>query len=161
MNMKNKKRLLIITAALLLCAAVTGGMLTMRGSEKKKEEITAFESVVLTLSGMRGQREYELVYGPEQCLLTLYEYRFENGESRRQPVKNAACDTETALERLNACRLTAWDGFQGKHPRGVADGTAFTLRAEVNGGRTITAAGSQNFPKHYGELTQWLDSLLQ
>ncbi|MBO4411374.1 MAG: hypothetical protein J5794_04230 [Lachnospiraceae bacterium] len=38
----------------------------------------------------------------------------------------------------------------------MLDGIMFRLEAFVNGGRRIFADGSQNFPKHYRELTDWL-----
>ena len=67
---------------------------------------------------------------------------------------------QQALQLLNDCRLLAWDGFYGPHPKHVLDGTMFRLTATVNGDQTIRANGSQNFPKHYRDFTDGLYALL-
>ena len=64
------------------------------------------------------------------------------------------------LKLLNDCGISTWNGFHGKHPRGVKDGTMFNFKAKINGDTEITADGSQNFPKHYRDLTDGLYKLL-
>ena len=125
------------------------------------EEITSFEIVTLRESGMRGAVEYELLPKGDGAELTLYMLRYSGGKSERVPEERAACSGEEALELLNKCALLGWDGFDGPHPKGVLDGIMFTLKAEVNGGRKISAQGSENFPKHYRAFTDGLYAILR
>jgi len=46
-------------------------------------------------------------------------------------------------------RLFSWDGFHGKRPKGIKDGTDFIFKATVNGGKEICVTGSQKFPPYY------------
>ena len=69
-------------------------------------------------------------------------------------------DLRIMLDLLNKCSLLSWDGFHGKHPKGVKDGIMFSLQAVLNGGKTIKAEGSENFPRHYRDFTDGLYSLL-
>ncbi len=125
------------------------------------EPIVSFEIVTLQISGMRYVNEYEIVMNDGKAQVSCYGIRFKKDEDRRELEQRAECGEETVLELLNDCKLLSWDGFQGKHPKGVKDGTMFTLKATVNGDRKIYAAGSQNFPKHYRELTDGLREILE
>ena len=69
------------------------------------------------------------------------------------------CPLETVVAKLNAYDVGSWNGFHGKHPKYVLDGTMFTLEASVNGGKRLYADGSENFPRHYHELVQWLGEM--
>ena len=57
---------------------------------------------------------------------------------------------------MHACNVPGWDGFRGKNPPGVLDGTMFSFEAKLADGSNVTASGSNNFPKRYS--TFW-DSL--
>ena len=131
---------------------------------KPAEEITAFEIVTLHTSGMRHVGDWEIVMKDGEAEITEYGLRYEDGNRVRVPGRRATCGREQALEVLNACRLTAWDGFNGKHPRGVLDGTVFRLTATVTtarGVRTIEAGGSQNFPRGYDVLRDFFYNALR
>ena len=108
---------------------------------------------------MRFNVEYEIVPKDGDAEITEYAISFGKTEDRRIPQKRVTCDMKTALDLLNRCKLQSWDGFYGKHPKRVKDGTMFTLRAVVNGGKKIYAHGSQNFPRHYHELNDGLYEL--
>ena len=116
------------------------------------EKIVSFEIVTLHLSWMRGVADYELTVKDGEALLSLYHPRYENGKDVRVLDKSVPVPPEQAIKLLNDCKLMSWDGFSGKHPRGVLDGTMFRLDAVVNDGKKIHADGSQNFPKGYYEL---------
>ena len=121
-----------------------------------KDRINTFEKVTLHESWMRGVADFEIVCEGEKSTVTRYDIRFTDGEDVRIPDTVVTCRTETVLDVLNACDLLAWDGFHGKHPKGVLDGTIFRLEATVNEGETIHADGSQNFPKNYRVLKDWI-----
>ncbi|MBO7376935.1 MAG: Pr6Pr family membrane protein, partial [Clostridia bacterium] len=118
--------------------------------------VKSFEKVTLRLSGMRNLTEYEIVMKDGTAEIASYGMRYENGTETRVPRSSTEADASEVLDLLNRCRLVSWDGFNGPHPKGLKDGTAFRLDASVNGGRRIHARGSQNFPKGYRELVDWL-----
>lgn len=122
--------------------------------------VTSLGSLLLRLSGMRFTIEYEIVTRGDEAELSLYEIRFTDGADRRRLEKRTCCPAEEILAVLNRCEVLCWDGFFGRHPKHVTDGTMFTLTADVNGGRRIRAEGSQNFPKHFREFEDALRLLL-
>ena len=125
-----------------------------------KNKITSIEKLTLELSGMRAFVEYEIVSDADTSEISEYRVVFREGKKDRELEKRVVCKTEDALKLVNGVRLLSWDGFYGSHPRGVLDGTMFTLDASVNGGRTVHAHGSQKFPRHYGKLTDGLYEML-
>ena len=126
-----------------------------------RTKIVSVQELRLHLNTMRSETEYELVQAEEGLQLTLYAFRYTDGEKRRYTEKTVSCDQETVLALLNDCSIASWNGFHGKHPHGVLDGTVFRFNALVNDGVSIQAEGSQNFPGHFQELRQGLSSLLQ
>ena len=125
-----------------------------------KERIKSFESVLLRQSGMRGTTEHEIVMKEENAEVSLYRIRYADGNDQRVPEERSVCSEEAVLKLLNDCDLLSWDGFKGPHPKHVKDGIMFILNAIVNDNRTIHAEGSENFPKHYRELTDGLHAIL-
>ncbi|MCR5835255.1 MAG: hypothetical protein K6G88_01970 [Lachnospiraceae bacterium] len=124
--------------------------------------IFSFEIVTLHTSGMRFVSEHEILVKGGKAEISLYGIRFSHGENedRRVLEKRAICSIDEVLKLLNDCKLLSWDGFDGPHPKNVLDGTMFRLNAVVNGDKTISAQGSQNFPKHYRDFTDGLYNLL-
>lgn len=157
------KRNKMITAAmiLVLIAGLIAGTVFMLTTNKKAEPVASFERMTLTLSTMRLREEYELICQGETTEVSLYYYNYADGTERRVLQEQAMCDTERVTALFNECGLTGWDGFRGKHPRHVKDGTMFTLEATVNGGTRIYADGSENFPKHFRLLTDGLIDILR
>ncbi|MBQ7172041.1 MAG: hypothetical protein IJR89_07180 [Clostridia bacterium] len=131
------------------------------GKKAPARRIVSFETVTLRTSGMRGVSEYEIVGKDGAAEITQYGIRFYECEERRVPKRRAVCSEETALKLLNDSGILSWDGFDGPHPRGVRDGTMFRFTASVNGGQTVSARGSQNFPRHYRDFTDGLYALLE
>ena len=109
---------------------------------------------------MRGATEREIVMRGSEAEVTEYTIRYDKGQDVRVPQAQAVCSAQQMVQLLNDCHMLAWDGFHGAHPKHVLDGTMFRLNATVNGGRTIHADGSQNFPKHYRDFTDGLYALL-
>ena len=122
----------------------------------KATQIVSFEIVTLHTSGMRYTGETEIVMKDGKAEVSQYGIRFTQSEDRRVLEKRAECDAQKVLKLLNDCKLLAWDGFNGSHPKGVLDGTMFRLNAVVNGNQKIYASGSENFPKHYRDFTDGL-----
>ena len=125
-----------------------------------KERIKSFESVLLRQSGMRGTTEHEIVMKEGNAEVSLYRIRYTDGNDQRVPEERSVCSEEAVVKLLNDCDLLSWDGFKGPHPKHVKDGIMFILNAIVNDNRTIHAEGSENFPKHYRELTDGLHAIL-
>ncbi len=125
------------------------------------KEISSFEIVTLHTSGMRYITDHEIVAkGDDKAEVTRYSIRFSDGKDIRIPEKQAVTGMDDVLKILNDCRMLSWDGFFGKHPKNVRDGEMFRLDASVNGGRTIHASGSENFPKDYRKFKDWLYEIL-
>lgn len=129
---------------------------------RAKGKITSFEYVTLRTSGMRSTNEYEILMKDGKAELSLYSIRFNRGESEDDRVleKRAVFSADEALGLLNRCNLLSWDGFNGPHPKGVLDGIMFRFKAKFNGETTVTADGSENFPRHYRDFTDGLYELL-
>ncbi len=123
--------------------------------------IASFEIVTLRLSGMRYINDYEIVMNGENAEVSRYAVGYPDGEESRRLEKRAVCGEERIIDLLNGCRMLSWNGFYGKHPRGVKDGTMFSLRATVNGGIKIEASGSQNFPRHFHDFEDGMYKILE
>ena len=132
----------------------------MKSFFNQSDRIDTFEVVTLRESTMRNVAEYEIVMKDGKAEVSRYSIRFTQSEDERVLEKRATVDEAYALKLLNDCGVLSWDGFHGAHPRGVADGTMFNLHATVNGGKRIHATGSENFPRHYRDLTNGLYEIL-
>ena len=132
----------------------------LRGCTDSAAKITSFEEVTLHESGMRFTVDYEIVMKDGEAEVSEYVMNYSGGKPERVLQRRAVCGADAVLAVLNSCKLLSWDGFHGKHPRGVLDGTMFSLKATVNGDSSIIADGSQNFPKHYREFRDWLYMIL-
>ena len=132
----------------------------MKNIFKQSDRIATFEVVTLRVSTMRFVAEYEIVMKDGKAEVSYYSIRFTQSEDERVLEKRVAVDEAEALKLLNDCGVLSWDGFHGAHPRGVTDGTMFNLHATVNGGKRIYATGSENFPRHYRDLTDGLYEIL-
>ena len=122
----------------------------------KKEKITSFEKVIIRESGMRVCEETEILFKEGKAEITKYLIRYASDKDVREPMAKAECDSEEFIETLNKFNVMSWDGFSGKHPKGIKDGIMLHFEAYVNDGKKIRAEGSQNFPKNYRELRDWL-----
>ena len=123
--------------------------------------ITDMESLTLHLSGMRLTEEYELTVNGDKTEISYYTMSYASSQEERILKKRTVCDTKTVIAALNSFDVIKWDGFHGKHPRGVLDGTMFRLTATLNGGQKLYADGSQNFPEHFREFEEWLYTVLK
>lgn len=124
------------------------------------EKITSFEIVTLHTSGMRFVSEYEIIMKETEAEVSEYSIRYSGQKDEKILVKRAMYSKENILRLMNNCNILSWDGFHGKHPKGVKDGTMFSFKAVVNDGKIIKADGSQNFPRHYRDFTDEIYNIL-
>jgi len=129
-------------------------------AERNQKTVISFETMTLTLHGMRGSFVYELETKDDKTELRRYREAFSNRETVQELEQSTVCDTQTLIELMNTCGVIRWDGFHGKHPKNVCDGIMFHFTASVNGGQTIRADGSANFPKGYHEFVRELNRML-
>ena len=122
---------------------------------KKNIEITGFERIVLSECTMRGRHEYEIVNDGDKAVVNYYMCGYSNRVEEKKPEKSAECENAEVINILNECKISKWDGFHGKHPKHVKDGTMFSFEAIINNDLKIYADGSENFPKNYSTLTSW------
>jgi len=126
----------------------------------KREIISSFSEVKLRLSGMRITEVYEIICRGKEAELSQYWLSYENHEDNYNLQKRVTVPASEFIETLNRCNVIKWDGFSGKNPPHVLDGTMFDFEATVNDGRRIHANGSNNFPKHYRDFTDALYQML-
>ena len=131
----------------------------MFGKKKPVAKAESFGKLTLSISGMRVTEEYEIINKDDCAEFSHYVHYCASEGMERRLEKRAERPVEEALELLNACGVSGWDGFCGKHPRGVLDGEMFTLEAVINGGR-VYASGSQNFPRGVREFRGALYGIL-
>ena len=90
-------------------------------SDNNTKRITELESLNLRLSGMRITEEYEFLVNGEQTEISYYNMSYANSQEERILKKRVAIDTQTVVDKLNEFGVIKWDGFHGKHPKGVLD----------------------------------------
>jgi len=123
--------------------------------------VESYDSIFWRISGMRGSREYEIVNKGDTAEISEYEMRCASGGGmERILARQVTCPNSRLLELLNSVEMMKWDGFNGKHPRGVRDGEMFSFRASVNGGTNIRAEGSENFPKGFRDFRRAVGTML-
>lgn len=127
----------------------------------QKQKIESFETVLLRTTGMRYTTEYEITVRGADATVSQYEIIYRDRKDVRDLRRSALCGAARIVRLMNDCGVLSWDGFYGKHPKGVRDGTMFTFDATVNGEKRIRASGSQNFPKHFREFMDGLREILE
>ena len=125
------------------------------------ENIVSFEIITLRESGMRGICEYELTPEDGKAKVAFYFLRWNGREDERILSESAVVDMDEAVALLNKSNILSWDGFRGERPKGLLDGIDFRFTANVNGGKKVTASGSENFPKGYRTFTNGLYEMLR
>ena len=109
---------------------------------------------------MRLTEVYEILCCGDDAEVSQYWLSYKNHEDNYNLQKHVTVPAADVIDVLNQCGILKWDGFRGKNPRGVLDGTMFSFTATVNGGRRLNADGSNNFPKHYRDFTDVLYRML-
>ncbi len=117
-----------------------------------RERIESLEKLTIRLSGMRSMEEYEAICDGESAEVSHYIISYMERDSR-ELLSRAEVSAHAFMELLDGYDMMGWDGFSGKHPRFVNDGTMFDLRAVANG-RSIHASGSENFPRGFMDLVR-------
>ncbi|MBE6935970.1 MAG: hypothetical protein E7458_05645 [Ruminococcaceae bacterium] len=147
--------------ALLMVIVLALGLFGFHGcAAKPKKSVSSIESMTLTIHGMRGSRCYEITDEDGMIRLQRYQMYVKDGEDVLELDGAVDCDKESFLALINSCQVMSWDGFHGKHPKNVSDGDMFRFEASVNGGETIQADGSANFPEGYRDLVRSFNELL-
>ena len=154
-----KKRIL---AAVMILASLFGLFGCAKTPDKTNfiKTITSVETMELTLRGMRGGTVYKFDTETDPPKLCRYREKYSGTEDFLELEKSITFPHEEMIGLMNACKVFKWDGFHGKHPKNVSDGIMFCFEAEINGGQTIRANGSANFPKGYHEFVRTLDEML-
>lgn len=127
-----------------------------------KKQVESFETITIRESGMRVIEEYKIINKGDICEISFYQIVPISGTYNDQYtlLKSAEYDTEKLIALMNECGFASWNGFDGKHPKNVHDGIMFGLDAVINGNETVTARGSQNFPKKYKEFMAKIKDIL-
>ena len=126
-----------------------------------RKRIVSLSRLTLRLSGSRHLVEYEMAVEGDLARFTRYDLRFDAERETRLPRESATRPAAEVVALLNRWGVLRWDGFHGRHPRSVRDGTMFRLDAIVNGDRAIHADGSQRFPRHFFELEDYIETTLR
>ena len=103
---------------------------------------------------------YELSSTDGVTELRLYRIEYAGVEEQRVLEESAILDPQEFLALVNACNISRWDGFDKNDPL-VLDGSSWSFTATVNGGETISASGSNAYPKGYREFLVGLQTFLQ
>lgn len=141
---------------------VLGMIFSLFGCKKaEKIPVTSVESMTLTVRGMRGGCVYSFEGADGETRLVRYREKYSDGEDSLVFEADAYIKNERVLELMNTCDVMSWDGFHGAHPKNVSDGTMFFIKATVNGGHSVSAEGSANYPKGYSEFVRTLDEILK
>ena len=140
-------------------AIMVGGI--MKTNLFKDKTIKTIERFILSTGTMRQILECEIQIKDEKAVVSNYEIRYIDNGAKRVLIEQGETSYKDILKLLNKYKVLSWDGFKGKHPKNVADGTVFTLEAVVNEDRIIYATGSQNFPKDYHEVYKALREIMQ
>ena len=124
------------------------------------EEIKTVENALLCLTGMRFRSEYVITRDGDETALEQYDVLYRNGADERVRQAGIRMPSSEIAALFNRCGLSAWDGFDGPHPKDVLDGVMFRFSATVDGTRSIRAGGSENFPDGFHPFLRELDALL-
>ena len=116
------------------------------------KKIDSFETLTLTLTGMRHCTEYIVVADGDEASVGRYEV----GREKNIPTGSAKIPLSKMISRLNEFGVAGWDGFHGPHPKRIRDGTMFRLNVDLGNGKTVRADGSQNVPPHFRDLVDFL-----
>lgn len=158
--MKNLYRKVIRLVSALMLGTILSGCTGGNHMKEKIKIIETVESMTITQQGMRGTYVYEIEVEKDRTVLNLFSEVFRDGADVRKLKKSAVVDTATFVALMNSCKAYKWNGFHGEHPKNVLDGIMFQFTASVNGGKSIRADGSANFPDGYKDLVRAIDQML-
>ncbi len=130
-------------------------------NKKSKNEIISVQKLTLRTMNMRVTYLYKIEHENTGLKFERYREVFIDGDVRLELERRVSCTIGTFVKLMNDCNVMKWDGFHGKHPKNVSDGTMFTFSATVNNGQVIRADGSENFPKGYRELVRAFNEMLE
>ena len=123
------------------------------------KKVENFTSIALKELGMRGSQIYEILPKDTEAEISLYDIIIVDRKDQKRLAKLATCDKQIIIDIINDFGILSWDGFHGKHPKGVLDGIMFDFNAVIDD-KTIQADGSENFPKNYKEFRHKIQEIL-
>lgn len=151
---------------IILFAGVLAMLTLLSACRGRKIDITSFDTVLLSETGMRASsEEWEFVRTETGLTYTHYSgsWKYNDNIDREDCIRAKITGDETFYREMLQTFIDAgmgkWNDFAGKNPIGVRDGTMFTLEAYVNEGEKIYAHGSNNYPKGYNKLKEALKAL--
>lgn len=113
-------------------------------------------AISLTQAGMAAPNGFALTLSEDgQSLLAELTICGEEVERQLEPA--LLREAEQILREYN---IAAWDGFAKADPM-VLDGESFSFSAHFADGCSITASGSNCFPKYYHEVCAALNALME
>ncbi len=105
----------------------------------RREQITSFSEIRLKVSGMRLTEVYEILCRGDDAEVSQYWLSYKNHEDNYNLQKHVTVPAADVIDVLNQCGILKWDGFRGKNPRGVLDGTMFSFPTVQTTFRSTTA----------------------
>lgn len=84
-------------------------------------------------------------------------------DDERTVVREINGDKELLSEiqkTLGGYGVESWDGFRGANPPDILDGTSMSFECTMSDGRKLSAYGSNNFPKNYGAVHNYVFNML-
>lgn len=181
--MKNTTILLVLllaAAASVLLTSCKGNLGNLIGPDEPSATRTdpeppggdplLFENFCFQTQGMSAEAEVvEGIKTPDGGLTLSYYlhrsyYDGENDVDEKNIIAEITGDSafyEEISALLGSYRVMEWDGFSGPNPPGVLDGESGGFEAKLTDGGTISAHGSNNFPKNFSFLMRKLRERLQ
>ena len=118
--------------------------------------ISSFEFSYTTGCAVNSRVEYTFKKENGSCTVTI----LQNGAFEEDRYKTEVPESFEAelSELLRKYRAGAWNGFD-KHNRLVLDGNSFSLRAEFQNGKRLSAHGYMRWPRGYRNFRDEADEL--
>lgn len=110
------------------------------------------------------------------AILEVYEIeKTESGVKLSRIYENMADDERTVVREIEGDKtllediqktlgeygVESWDGFYGKNPPDVLDGSSMSFNCTMSDGRKLSASGSNNFPNNYGAVERYISNMLR
>ncbi len=141
-------------------------MTACTNTEEDMKQITSFDTITISITGtMASTEEYELVRTADGVDFSYYSggWNFNEDMDREECLINRVAGNEENYQQmlalLNECEVMEWNGFNESNPN-VLDGESFSFSATVNDGTTISAGGSNAYPKNYATLLHAIEAIV-
>lgn len=133
-------------------------------------EPTDFESFVISEQGTSAIHDvFEAERTADGVRLShfdaTYSWSYETDDYEESRENETVLDGGEALYMylaglVRSCGVSGWDGFRGTNTH-VLDGKMFSFKAKLSDGTSVSASGSNAFPKHYREFFNGLYAVMR